>query len=274
MKKVVFLLVLIISQFTNACHTLIEAQKIALANNKFILVNVMDSKENQDAKFFMLEKENLELLNNYVVLNLYKNKDELEIKQFKIFDYPTILVIDGNGIEIYKYSNVNDLIGFKSALENFKNYPVDLNSDLKNFTKHNNYFSAIRIAQSYLAYSLNADTDFKNDIYKVSDAYINKSKNLIKKRDKLYKEKIQKIEILSFFKHAYQKNFSELKKYLSSNDEKLIFENNIPQLYFLKYIESKYNNTNDLALIENKIKSFGIYDDYHTQADLIFNQTL
>ncbi|MBC7642806.1 MAG: hypothetical protein H7174_10795 [Flavobacterium sp.] len=271
MKKIIIVLVFIFSQFSNACNTLYEAQKIALLQYKFVLVNIMESEGTTNRKFFMLEKEDLGLMSNYVCLNLYKGQDNSEISKCKIYNYPTLLIIDGNGVEIYRYANSLDLMGFKPALENFNNCPVSLINDLKSFNEKNNYYSAIRIAQSYLDYSLSLEANLKFEIYHVCDLYLKKAISLVKKSDKLYDEKIQKMEILMKFKLAYQKNFPELNEQLSY-DDKFTFESNKLISYFLRYINSKSQNTNELASIESKIKQYEGFEDYIKKADLILSQ--
>jgi hypothetical protein len=203
-----FLLIVFCWYSATACHTVEQAQQMALVNNSFLLLYFSDvSSESKHVKeYFWLDSEDAALLDNFVEFTVYTGSNRKYLKKYGITSLPMLLIVDGNGKEIYRYNDYSKPTGIKDALQQLVLPKYFLVNDLNNFHERKDFNSAIRIAQLYLDYSLKVDVRFREGIYRASQSYIAEAEKRLKNKP----ECLQRLEIVKLFRLAYQKDFPGL----------------------------------------------------------------
>jgi hypothetical protein len=192
-----------------------------------------------------------ELLKNYKYVCATDRINASLIRKYNIKNFPQLLLVDGNGTEIYRFTDLGNSTEFVDVLENFV-IPNDfLNSEMANYNKRKSYATAMRLAQKYLDYSLLIDPGLKQGVFAATKNYLEKAEELLPKRDEKCKENFQKLCLLQLSQLAYQKNFSFLDEKLDAYDKDAIFESNATLYYFLKYITAKALQQDEFPQIEN-----------------------
>jgi hypothetical protein len=215
-----------------------------------------------------LDQKDSGLLDNFFEFTLYKGESRKYLKRYNITELPTILVIDGNGKELYRYNDYTNPTGMKDALRNFVIPKYFLMNDLNNFHEKKTFDSAIRIAQLYLDYSLKVDMKFRKNVYSISEAYLEEAQKLAGK-SKACLDYCQKLELVSLFQMAYKKDFSILKQKLAAIDVSTLDERSGSYYYFLKYITAKAMKTEDFPQIEKAAMQARDFDSFVKKTDLI-----
>lgn len=281
MKNVWIVLLFMVSQFNYACNCAEynKVRKEALRENKFMLVhftNIFTYEEaDLDATPIMNPAQQSdavkELLKNYKYVCVTDDINASLIRKYNIKSFPQLLLIDGNGIEIYRFTDIGNSTEFVNVLENFV-IPNDfLNSEMANYNKRKSYATAMRLAQKYLDYSLLIDPGLKQGVFAATKNYLEKAEELLPKRDEKCKENFQKLCLLQLSQLAYQKNFSFLNEKLDAYDEDAIFESNATLYYFLKYITAKALQQDEFPQIEKTTLSIDGFEYFRKKSDLILN---
>ena len=277
MKKYLFIAFLFISQMSHAIWytSFEEAQKIALTTNKLIIVDFtakwcgpclqMDLKSWNDPQV-----ENV--LQNYVQLKIDvdQNRDFTINYQTKVL--PDMIIMDANGKVFHRFSGYQTPAKLKNELLEFCLSTEYLSVELTNFYSSKKYNTAIRLAQKYYNYSLVADKNIKGKIIRVGSDYLRDAKEELKKNEDDYRDKKQKLELLTLYELAYHFDFEKLHKKISEIKPESIAKPNQYQYWFLKYLSTKdkleeakitetFLKENDLEnVIENGNQLYGFYE--------------
>lgn len=252
-----------------------EAQEIALVSNKLIIIDFW-AKWCVPCKKMDLESWNHPevetVLQNYIKLKIDIDFNRELALKYAIKSIPQMIVIDGNGTVIYRFSGYKKPLQLKNELLKFSLSTEYIGVELVNFYKNQNFNSAIRLSQKYLNYSLVVNQEIKKEIIFASNQYLEEAKDQLKKSENNYSEKKQKLELLSLYEIAYDFDFEKLeKKVILLNPEK-ISESNQYQYWFLKLLALKGNKkstseteaflkTHDLEnVIENSNQLYGFYE--------------
>lgn len=274
MQKWMCIIVVLLWQQNKACNSLEEAQEIAMKSNRFVLAYFSETtrlNSNNGKSYFWLEGQDKHLYENYFTYNVYKDFNKNYLKKYSITSLPILMILDGNGKEIYRYSDYKNPSGFKAAFVNFVLPKNSLSNDLSNFHNKKSFNSATRIAQQYLDFSLIVEDKFRVDIYKVSKSYIEEAEELLKKEKSA--DKLQSLALLKLFDLAYKNDFLMLNEKLRQMNSSSISEVNLNKFYFLKYITAKALNTSDFQEIETRIKAINGFDVFIKKIDLILQQS-
>lgn len=219
------------------------------------------------------EKQDLSaLMNNYayVCVNQYHNTAWL--KTFKVTHFPALLLVDGNGKEVYRFNDLGDEREFFEVLQNFSFSREFFICERQNFSKDHSFHTALRVAQKYLDYSLVVDPRYKNAVFSVGHSYIVEAEKALSKKDIAYAEKLQKLELFRLFHWAYGKNFSFLNQELTKLSVENLFEGNANLFYFLKYVTAKALQQDDFLQIEARGKTIDGFEFFVKKADIILNE--
>ena len=275
MKKLIILLFVLASNLTEAAWltSFEEAQKEALASNKFIIVDFWavwcGPCKKMDSDSWSDENVNL-VLQDYVKVKIDIDFERGLANKYGISSIPNMFIMDANGKVVYSFSGYHDAIGLKRELDKFALSTQFLTSDLAIYHKLKGYNSSIRIAQKYFDYSLLVNKDIQWDIINTADDYLTDAKKMLSKTDESYAENKQRLELLNLYKIAYSNNFSKLEKKLAEFKENEIIENNIDQYYFLKYLVYKGTKKEGLnTALEEKVKTIEGFDYFIQKIDLI-----
>lgn len=263
--------------FACDCGEFKQVQKTALKENKLILVHFSnfyaeDDKGNPIINPIQESQDLSALMDNYVYVCVNQFHNSAWLKKFKFTSFPQLLLVDGNGKEVYRFKDLANGQEFFDALQNFsfsRNFFV---CERQNFSKDKSYPTALRVAQKYLDYSLVVDQRFKKSVFEVGQLYILEAENALSKRDPARAEKLQKIELLKLFHWAYERNFSFLNQKLSGLNTAELFESNANLFYFLKYITSKALQQEDFPQLEAKVKTIDGFENFVKKAELILTQ--
>ena len=256
-----------------------KARKEALKENKFMLVHFTN--------YFMYDDEDLDgnpimnpiqentyikdLLQNYKYVCVTPNDNYALYKKYNIQNIPQLLVIDGNGKEVYRFADFGDAAEFSIVIQNFIIPDHFLTSELANYNKHKSYATAMRLAQKYLDYSLLVDQHLKKGIFNTAESYLAEAESLISKRDDKCKENYQKLRLLQIVVFAYQQNFSYLNEKIHAFDQSTIYESNQLIYYFLKYITAKALHQDEFMQIEKEALALDGFENFKKKCDLILN---
>lgn len=279
MKKIAIIFFVFYAQFGLACNCgeFKQVQKTALAENKLMLVHFSNFYTEDDHGNPILnpiqEKQDLsDIMANYayVCVNNFHNSGWL--KKLNITGFPQLLILDGIGKELYRFSNYEDPTEFVDALQNFSFSRGFFSQERQNFKKDQSYHTALRVAQKYFDYSLVVDQRFKKGVFAVGQSYIAEAEQALSKKDKSYGEKLQKIELFRLFHWAYEKNFSFLNQELVKMSTSNLFEGNSNLFYFLKYVTAKALQQEDFLQIEARTKTIDGFELFVKKADIILNE--
>lgn len=281
MKNIYILFFFIVSQLNYACHcaSFNKVRKEALKENKFMLVHFTNyfayDEDDLDGNPIMnpiQEDANIkELLQNYKYVCVTPNDNYALYKKYNIQNMPQLLLLDGNGMELYRFVNFEDAAEFANVIQNFMIPEHFLTSELANYNEHKTYATAMRLAQKYLDYSLLIDQHLKKGIFKTAESYLSEAAKLIPKKGDKCKENFQKLGLLQATVFAYQRNFSYLNEKINTLDQSTIYESNQLLYYFLKYITAKALHQDELMQIEKEAFAVDGFETFAKKCDLILD---
>jgi thiol-disulfide isomerase/thioredoxin len=278
MKKVILLALFLCSAATQASEWLTsysEAQKVALAGNKFMLVDFwatwcgpckkMDADSWNDPLV-------MEIMQNFVPVRIDIDQNKDLASKYSVDGIPNMYILDGNGKVVYSFVGYRSAVQLKTELQNFALSTEYLSMELINEFKFNGYGSEVRLSQKYFDFSLLVDKEIKNRFLKVAELYLADAKNNLSKKDADYEEKMQKIKLLENFGYAYDYNFKKLDKKMTELSEASIKESNLQMYLFLKLVAAKGLQDGSLSTIQEKVDSLQNHDYITTKADLLFSK--
>jgi hypothetical protein len=258
--------------FSNFCFGQVytnfkEAQKIALGENKFMLVDFYNDCKGMDKRNWE-HPTIVALLKNFVFVKIdfLKNRDLGNF--YDIQNNPNVL--DGNGKLLLRiYESINSI---KNGLEKYSLTTEYQSQELINYYKNKNFTTSICVYQKYLDYYLLVDKELQYNFLKLGEAYFEDAKNSLSKKDENYLEKKQKLDLFALFTYAYQNKFKKLDTKLSDFKEAEILENNLNLYYFLIYISAKAQHKEDFAAVEAKVASLEGFESFIVKANFILNK--
>lgn len=277
MKKIFFLIIVLVSQFSNAnwITSFEDGKKMALASNKFMIVDFsatwcgpckkMDSESWSDT-------EVNQVLENYIQVKIDIDQERDLAEKYGIQGVPNMSIMDGNGKVLYSFSGYYDAIGLKRELIKFAFSTSFISNELITYYKFKSFSTSTRVYLKYLDYSLLVNPEVKRKIIDLASGYLDEAKKELSKRDEAYLEKMQRLELLKLFELAYDSKFEKISKKISEMNEVDIAESNKNFYYFLQYISSKALNSADLITLENNLKGIEGADFYVGKANFILNK--
>ena len=278
MKKIILLLFLFCAGISNATTwgtSFEDAKKLALATNRFIIVDFWatwcgpckkmdrDSWDNQEVKM---------LLENYVAVKIDIDQNRDIASNYGIQSIPNMFILDAYGKVVYSFSGYHDPMQLKKELEKFALSTEYFAIELINKYKNPGYNTSTRLSQKYFDYSMYVDKGIKSRIVDVSMEYLKDAKQELKKDDPNFEEKLQKLKLLELYEFAYKYNFSKLSKKLADFTEKDVHPNNFSQYYFLKLVAAKGNLSPELADLEAKGATIENFEAHSKKADLLLTK--
>ena len=278
MKKILVFLFFLTAVSTSACHCLSfkEAQKQSRTTNKFILVHfINDTQIEWDMSVFR-SYQSLEsrigVVENFIYVCVTKESNDMLYAKYHIINSPAFLIVDLNGLELFRDSNFKNPEEFIAALQNYSYPDTFLCNSLNSFHKNTCYNAASRLAQNYFDYSITLDKNFRSYAGKAAKFYLTEAQKLLPKNDPMLAEKNQKIALLKLYYWVYQNNYALLDEKLEDFLVSSIYEDNKSTFYFLKYIAAKALKKDDFGQIETQAKQLEGFDYFVKKAALILEE--
>ncbi|MCB0445306.1 MAG: thioredoxin fold domain-containing protein, partial [Gelidibacter sp.] len=197
-----FLLVFLTFSSTQASgwlNSLEDAQKLALATDKLILVDFWATwcgPCRQIAPILEELADDQQIMDAYVTAKVDIDHYPDLAKKYNVNGIPYLFIMDGNG------KVLDQQMSYKKKFEVIKllkKYAVNTNflrQDLVNYNQKQSYITAYRLASKYQDYCLYLDDDLKSDFLKLSGYYFDEYKKELKPLDVKNKEAYyQKIEL-------------------------------------------------------------------------------
>ncbi len=278
MKYLIILITVFFSQLSQATYftNFDEAQKVALATNKFIVLDFTGSWCAPTTKPMGLCTLNLgdqnKVFQQYVIVQVDQQTIQYYFKNFDFKISPEIFIVDANAKYIHNFSGFLDEASMKIELEKFALSTEFLSLDLINYYKNNNYSNSLKIYQKYLDYSLMVDNSIKDNFINLANIYFENASERLIKMDLDYEEKNQKLNLFMLYHYVYTMNFEKAQKKVDKFNLKEIKEGNLYIYYFLKYIIAKGLQKVTFSEIENEVAQLDGFDYFKDKADFILSK--
>ena len=278
MKKLVIVLFVFVFQMSEASSftSFEEAQKVALASNKMLIIDFTASWcgpcKKMDIDTWGDEKVKL-LLEDFVFVKIDIDLNKELALKYNVKSIPNVFILDSNGIEVKSFMGYMDANKFINAVGTYAVSTEYLSNELISQYKFPCYINSIKTALKYYEFSLYLDNEIKSDFLSVSDLYLDQAKKYLKKNDPNFAIKRQKIELANLCYYAYKFNFEKLDKELSDFKLEEIQQENLDFFWFLRYIVTKKLNKGDMDLVYNNFKSFENYDYLFSKASLVLSKS-
>lgn len=259
-----FLIILMFYSFISSASNwqtdFATAQRIALATNRFILIDFWASWcgpcKQMDMDTWSNQEVNL-LTEDFVMLKIDIDTNRELATKYSITSIPNMFIIDANGKKLISFSGYKSPSQLKNEVKNHLLNTEFIANELINVYKKADFRTLASLIIKYYDYSLYVGKEASKDVVFLNREYLRDIKKKLNKKDANYIEQIQKVELLNLYEMAYLKKFDKLEKKLNEmfkDEAQVLFTNEI-SYNFLKYLVLKGNNRPELLQFEEKLRN-------------------
>nr|WP_315140591.1 thioredoxin family protein [uncultured Flavobacterium sp.] len=259
-----FLIILMFYSFISSASNwqtdFATAQRIALATNRFILIDFWASWcgpcKQMDMDTWSNQEVNL-LTEDFVMLKIDIDANRELASMYSITSIPNMFIIDANGKKLISFSGYKSPSQLKNEVKNHLLSTEFIANELINVYKKADFRTLTSLIIKYYDYSLYVGKEASKDVVFLNREYLRDIKKKLNKKDANYIEQIQKVELLNLYEMAYLKKFDKLEKKLNEKfkDEAQVLFTNELSYNFLKYLVLKGNNRPELLQFEEKLRN-------------------
>jgi len=264
-----FLFVVTNSFATGWLNSFEDAQKLALAQNKLIVVDFwatwcgpclkMDRESWSDPAV-----ENL--MQSFVPVKIDIDKQKSLARSYGINAIPDVFIMDGNGEIIHHhkgYMNSNDL---KRELEKYLLNTQFLNRHAVQFFQKPQYNTAFKLAERYMDFALNIpEEEVRQNFLSVAENYLEKSEDLLVDTMSSYDLFEERLALYDLMIDLYRGKTSKVIRVLDKDySESTVNPKNKAALYFLKSCLCDPSDP-DLMVLSEKLKSTDVTGNFQTR---------
>ncbi|WP_298883636.1 thioredoxin domain-containing protein [uncultured Polaribacter sp.] len=237
-----------------------DAQKIAIATNKFILVDFWATWCGPCKKMDSESWSNSEvqaLMANFVPLKIDIDVERNLSSKFSIRSIPQVFILDPNGEIVLQTKSYMNKEKVMRVLKKYTYGNKLLQQEYLNYLKKESGDNALKIAEKYFDYSIYVDKEVKNDFLKLANKYLKITNKLYKKEgDK--KKNSQRIGLFTdAYKYLIKGDYERTVKNLNDDfkEDKISPENKgfYNFLYFTAY--NKLKDKDNARIWYQKLKT-------------------
>ena len=272
--SIVLFLLYSITTFSNVnwYHSLEDAQKIARATNKLILVDFWADWcgpcKKMDSDVWSKD-EIKELSDNFIPVKIDFDTQKQLVARYGVKAIPMILILDAYGEVIYSSIGYKDKDHMKKILEEFSVNMVTIYPALDIYTKsQDNFNSNLRVAQKYQDVAYYLKEEGKRSFLKQSSTYLNNAYKINKKGD-TSEELSEKVGLLKILNSAYNERYKFVLKKLDKDFKNVSGSNKSLYLFLRWYNNFQLENVKELEEHFTDLQSLPANDKYVKLANQI-----
>ncbi|MFI1770936.1 thioredoxin family protein [Thalassobellus citreus] len=258
MKKILLILIILLVNIQkvsadNWMTSFEEAKKIALATDKFLLVDFWASWCGPCKKmdYDSWSKEDVRLLMaNFVPVKIDIDLNRDLALKYEVKGIPFVFIMDGNGKVLHKemnYKSKNQVLNLLGKYSISTNY---LKQYLINYYKNPSFATAFQLASKYSDFTIYLNENIRRDVLNLSNEYFKVSQKALKSSELVNKDVFkQKIKMYEIQEALILNKFIKANKLLDKIKENSLSPKNKVYYYFLKYITFKEMKDETQAII-------------------------
>ncbi|MGO4912819.1 thioredoxin family protein [Leeuwenhoekiella sp. W20_SRS_FM14] len=271
-KKLLVVIILLTTSnsfATNWLHSLEDAQKLALGQNKLILVDFWASwcgpclKMDKDS---WSDPEVQSLMEAFIPVKIDFDRQKNLARSYQVNAIPDFFIMDGNGAVIYHHKGYLNAFGLIQELKKYQLNIAYTTTPAIQYYQKKQYNTALKLAERYMDFALNiSDKEVRFNFLQVAENYLNKSEDLLVKTMSTYNLFEERIALYNLMIDVYRGKTSKVTRVLEKEySESTIDSRNKAVFYFLKSCLCEPNDS-ELAQVSEKLKSEDVTGDFQTR---------